>query len=310
MSTPSHRPVMVQQVVEGLAPRRDGVIVDATVGVGGHAEALLEAEPTLRLVGFDVDPTAVAVARERLARFAPRARVVHGSYRELVETLESIGVGPVDGVLFDFGVSSLQLDTPSRGFSFRHDAPLDMRFSGTGVTAGEVLAGASEEELVRVLSEFGEEPRARRLARAIVRARQREPIRSTGQLHRLVRSVLGGSRGRVDPATRTFQALRIATNSELEGIPPALDAAAHRLAPEGRLVAIAFHSLEDRLVKQALRRLAGRCICPPGTMICRCEPEELLEILTSRPLRPGDQEISENPRARSARLRIARRRRP
>jgi 16S rRNA (cytosine1402-N4)-methyltransferase len=308
MATQVHRPVMLQQVVEGLAPRPGGVIVDATVGLGGHAEALLLAEASLRLVGLDVDPAAVTLASRRLERFGERARVVRASYWDLDETLDTLGLARVDGVLFDLGLSSLQLDTASRGFSFRDDAVLDMRFSGEGVTAAELLARVSEVELARILRDFGEEPRARRVARAIVRSRLREPIRTTGQLHRVVRSVLGGARGRTDPATRTFQALRIATNRELEGITPALDAAAARLAPEGRLVAIAFHSLEDRLVKQAMRRLAGRCICPPGTVVCQCEPREMLEILTPRPLRPDESEMQSNPRARSARLRAARRR--
>jgi 16S rRNA (cytosine1402-N4)-methyltransferase len=183
-----------------------------------------------------------------------------------------------------------------------------MRFGREGATAAELLAEIGEEELVRVLREFGEEPRARRVARAITRARLRQPIRTTGELHGIVRAALGTGRSRIDPATRTFQALRIATNRELESIPSAMDQAARLLRPGGRLAVIAFHSLEDRLVKRALRRLSGRCVCPPGTFACQCHPERLLEILTPKPVTPGPEELAANPRARSAKLRVAARR--
>jgi 16S rRNA (cytosine1402-N4)-methyltransferase len=310
MAAPVHRPVLLREVIEGLAPRPGGLVVDATLGLAGHAEALLDSEPTLRLVGLDVDPDAIVLARARLHRFGERARVERASYRDLEAVLHGLGIAGVDGVLFDFGVSSLQLDDGSRGFSFRHDAPLDMRFSRDGVTAAELIRDASEENLARMLRDFGEEPRARRVARAIASARRRTPIRTTHELHRVVLQALGGRRGAIDPATRTFQALRIAVNRELDGIAPAVAAAAHSLLPEGRLAAIAFHSLEDRLVKQTLRRLSGRCVCPPGTPFCRCNPEDMLEILTPRPMRAAQDEVMDNPRSRSARLRLARRRRP
>ena len=309
MAAPLHRPVMLDPVVDLLAQRGDGVLVDATVGLGGHAEVLLERCPGATLVGLDVDREALAVAAARLARFGDRARLVRASYHDLAEVLPAQGLAAVDAVLFDLGVSSLQLDSPARGFSFRFEGPLDMRFSGEGMTAADLLAGATEEELRRILAEFGEEPRARRVARALVAARLREPLETTTDLVRVVARALGGRRGKIDPATRTFQALRIATNHELTGLPTAVERAARLLTPCGRLAVIAFHSLEDRLVKRTLRRLSGRCVCPPGTPICNCEPEPLLEILTRRPLRPSDDEVRDNPRSRSARLRAAERRR-
>jgi 16S rRNA (cytosine1402-N4)-methyltransferase len=305
MPAQTHRPVMLREVIEALAPSPGAVILDATVGLGGHAKALLESEPTLRLIGLDVDPDAVAVARESLAAFSARTTLVEVSYAELASTLQGLGVERLDGALFDLGVSSLQLDSPERGFSFRHDGPLDMRFSRAGRTAAELVAAASLDELERVLRGYGEEPRARRVARAIVAARQRGPIRTTRELRRVVLGALGPARGRIDPATRTFQALRIAVNSELEAIAPSLEQAARTLAPGGRLAVISFHSLEDRLAKLTLRRLTGRCVCPPGTFACTCNPARVLEVLTARPIRPGAAETADNPRARSARLRVA-----
>ncbi|HVN75373.1 MAG TPA: 16S rRNA (cytosine(1402)-N(4))-methyltransferase RsmH [Thermoanaerobaculaceae bacterium] len=307
MRLPEHQPVLLEQVLEALAPPPCGLVVDATVGLGGHAAALLGRFPSVRVLGLDLDPEALAAAREKLARFGERVSLVVASYWGLAEVARAHGVATADGVLFDLGVSSLQLDTPARGFSFRHDAPLDMRFGPGGETAGELLAAIGEEELVRVLRDFGEEPRARRVARAIVRARAKRTLRTTTDLRSVVASALGPARGRIDPATRTFQALRIATNRELEGIPPALEQAVRLLGPGGRLAVIAFHSLEDRLVKRTFRRLAGRCVCPPGSFACTCHPERLLEVLTPRPVTPTDVEVALNPRARSAKLRVARR---
>ena len=307
MAASEHQPVLLAQVVEALAPPATGSAVDATVGLGGHAQALLAARPGLRLLGLDVDAAALARARERLAQFGERVTLVQASYWHLAEVARTHGVAEADCVLFDLGVSSLQLDTPERGFSFRHDAPLDMRFAADGPTAGDLVATLSEGDLVHLLREFGEEPRARRVARAIVRARTEKPISTTGELRRLVHRAIGSARGRTDPATRTFQALRIATNRELEGISPAVEQAARLLRPGGRLAVIAFHSLEDRLVKRALRRLSGRCVCPPGSFACSCGQEPLLEVLTPRPLTPNEAEVAANPRARSARLRVARR---
>jgi len=303
-----HRPVLVAEVLEALAPVATGLLVDATVGLGGHAAALLARFPSARLVGLDVDPEALGVARATLEAFGQRAVVVEASYCQLEEVLAGLGVQAADGFVFDLGVSSLQLDTPERGFSFRYEAPLDMRFAPRGMTAAEWLEQASEEELVRVLREFGEEPRARRIARAIANARRRGPITTTSELRRIVLAATHPRPGRIDPATRTFQAIRIATNRELEGLPGALAQAARRLRPGGRLAVIAFHSLEDRLVKTTLRRLAGRCVCPPGTTRCQCAPEQLLAVITPKPIRPSAEEVRANPRSRSARLRVAERR--
>jgi 16S rRNA (cytosine1402-N4)-methyltransferase len=308
MCPAEHLPVLLSQVVTALKPSAGGWIVDATVGLGGHARALLEAQPGARLLGLDVDSEALALARDRLAAFGRRVVLVNASYASLAEIASAQDIANVDGVLFDLGVSSLQLDTPSRGFSFRHDGPLDMRFGRDGATVADLLTDIEEEELVRALREFGEEPRARRVARAIVRARQKQPIRTTGELNRVVHAALGQRRGRIDPSTRTFQALRIAINRELESIPSAIDQAARLLRPGGRLAVIAFHSLEDRLVKRALRRLSGRCVCPPGSFACQCRPDRLLEVLTPKPVTPGPEELADNPRARSAKLRVAARR--
>jgi len=302
-----HKPVLCAQVLEALQPPEGGVLVDATVGLGGHAHALLDRFPSLRVLGLDVDPEALAIAQRRLEEFGDRVTLVNASYWRIAEVAHAHGVRAADGVLFDLGVSSLQLDTPARGFSFRYDAPLDMRFGPGGADAAQVLAEADEEELVQMLRDLGEEPRARRVARAIVRARTKQPIDTTGELRRVVLSALGPARGRIDPATRTFQALRIATNRELEGIAPAVEQSARLLRPGGRLAVIAFHSLEDRLVKRTLRHLSGRCVCPPGSFGCTCQPERLLEVLTPRPVTPADSEVAANPRARSARLRAARR---
>jgi 16S rRNA (cytosine1402-N4)-methyltransferase len=304
----AHVPVLVDEVLAALQPRAGGVYVDATVGLGGHAAAILAREPAARVIGFDVDAAALAAAADTLRPFAERVVLVHASYLDMTARLQALGVLAPDGFVFDLGVSSLQLDTPERGFSFRFDSPLDMRFSGAGDTACDVLADASEEDLVRIFRDFGEEPRALRVARSIVRARQQGPILTTGQLHRVVRPALGERKGRIDPATRVFQALRIATNRELEGIEPALATAAHLLRPAGRLAVIAFHSLEDRLVKHTLRRLSGRCVCPPGTRFCTCNPEPTLELVERRVIRPSAEEMDGNPRARSARLRVAARR--
>lgn len=302
--------MLLAQTLEMLSLRPGMVVVDATVGLGGHSAAILGAQPDVRLVGFDVDPAALAIASRKLEPWGDRAVLVNAPYARLEQKLRELDLLSVDAILFDLGVSSLQLDTPERGFSFRHDAPLDMRFSSRGPDAAELLASASEAQLMQILRDYGEEPRARRVARAIVRARERAPITTTGELHRIVRAALGRGRGRIDPATRTFQAVRIATNRELEDLPSSLEDAAHLLKPLGRLAVIAFHSIEDRIVKQTFRRLSGRCVCPPGQMVCECGPKRLLEVLTRKPLRPSQAETDANPRARSARLRVAERRSP
>jgi len=286
-----HEPVLVAEVVEQLAPSRGGVFVDCTVGLGGHARALLEGGAT-RLIGFDRDGEAIAHAREALIAFGDRVTLEHSDYRDLAAVLDARGVGPVDGVLVDLGVSSMQLDAPDRGFTFRRDEPLDMRMDrSTGETAAEKLAAVDERTLADVIYEFGEERHARRVARAIVEVGRTKRIDTTGRLADIVRRAIP-RKGytRIDPATRTFQAIRIWVNRELDGLDGFLMRVAERLAPEGRLVVIAFHSLEDRVVKHTLRAL---------------EASGAIAIRTKRPIVPTESEIERNPRARSAKLRAA-----
>jgi 16S rRNA (cytosine1402-N4)-methyltransferase len=304
-----HQPVLTDRVVELLAPAGPGLLVDATVGLGGHAEALLRAEPEFQLVGLDRDPQALARAGERLQPFSDRVQLVEETFDRLPLVLRRLGLGAPVAVLADIGCSSLQLDSAERGFSFASDGPLDMRMGGTGPTAADLLERAEWEELVRILRDFGEERRARAIARAIVRRREQDPLRTTAQLSRLVQDVMGGRERRIHPATRTFQALRIAVNDELGQLERFLEPAIRSLKTGGRIVVISFHSLEDRIVKHTLRRLAGRCTCPPDFPVCRCNPQRVVEVLTSSPVRPDEDEIDRNPRARSARLRAAQKRR-
>ena len=287
--------MLLDAVLEWLRPRPGGRYVDCTVGNGGHAGALLERSgPDGRLLGFDADPAAIVVAGERLAPFGERATLVNASFRDIADVVEARQFGPVDGILMDLGISSRQLDAGGRGFSFRHDEPLDMRFDPTrGESAADLLAHTPENDIADILYQFGEEHRSRRVARAIVRERERAPIETTGRLLAVVESALGPKRGRVHPATKAFQALRIAVNDELGALEGALPAAASVLAPGGRLAVISFHSLEDRRVKQFFR--AG------GT-----ESAPLAE-LTRKPVVPAPEESERNPRARSAKLRVAER---
>jgi 16S rRNA (cytosine1402-N4)-methyltransferase len=283
---------MVAEVIGHLEPSRGGVFVDCTVGLGGHARALLEAGAS-RLIGFDRDPAAVAAARDALSGFGDRVEVVHADYRQVAAVLDARGVAQVDGVLADLGVSSMQLDAPGRGFSFRQDDPLDMRMDTTaGPTAAEALRDVEERTLADVIYEFGEERHSRRIARAIVAARELRPIGTTGQLADIVRRAIP-RKGytRIDPATRTFQAIRIWVNRELEGLDSFLGVATRRLADGGRIAVITFHSLEDRIVKHTLRALAAEGFG--------------LRIRTKHPVVPSESEIERNPRARSAKLRAA-----
>jgi len=283
---------MVAEVLEQLDPSRGGVFVDCTVGLGGHARALLDAGAT-RLIGFDRDPAAVEAARTALKAFGERVEVVHADYRRLNAVLDERGVGQVNGVLADLGVSSMQLDEPGRGFSFRQDDPLDMRMDTTaGPTAAEALRGVDERTLANLIYEFGEERHSRRIARAIVAARERASIETTRQLADIVRRAIPRKGySRIDPATRTFQAIRIWVNRELEGLDGFLGDAARRLAVNGRMAVITFHSLEDRIAKHTLRALQAEGFG--------------LRIRTKRPVVPGEAEIERNPRARSAKLRAA-----
>ena len=302
-----HRPVLLFEAVELLAPERGGLFVDATLGLGGHSEAILEASPDTRVLGIDRDREAMRLASDRLARFGTRFRAAHANFRDIERVLAEAGETEVSGVLADLGVSSLQFDTPERGFSFRHDAPLDMRMDASGEeeTAAELLERLPEEEIARILYEYGEERKSRRIARWIVERRERgEPLKTTTELAELVARAVGYKRGeRIHPATRTFQALRIAVNRELEGLGEFIETAVDLLQTQGWLAVISFHSLEDRVVKRALRRLSGYCECDRRAPVCACGARRVVEILTRRPLTAGEPELEENPRARSAKLR-------
>jgi 16S rRNA (cytosine1402-N4)-methyltransferase len=303
--------VLLQETLESLAPERGGLFVDATLGLGGHSEAILEATTETRVIGLDRDREALSLASERLARFGTRFQAVHANHSDIARVLAEAGETAASGVLADLGVSSLQFDKGERGFSFRQDAPLDMRMDAGSdeETAAELLARLPEEEIARIIFEYGEERRSRRIARWIVERRERgEPIERTQELAELVARASGHKRHeRTHPATRTFQALRIAVNRELEGLADFIETAVALLQPAtGRLAVISFHSLEDRIVKQTLRRLSGYCECNPRAPRCTCGARKAVEILTRRPVVPSDAEMDENPRARSAKLRACR----
>jgi len=290
----THVPVMTAEVLEFLRPERGGLFVDCTVGLGGHSRALLEAGAT-RVIGLDRDPDALARARETLAPWGDRVELVHADYRAIEAVLDARQIARVDGALADLGVSSMQFDAPGRGFSFQRDEPLDMRMDQTaGDTAADLVARSSERELADAIFQYGEERFSRRIARAIVAARQEAPVATTGRLASIVRRAIP-RRGpmRIDPATRTFQALRIWVNRELDGLDRFVEAAARRLRAGVRLVVITFHSLEDRIVKHTLRALHQR--------------DGVVQVLTKKPLVAGDEEVERNPRARSAKLRAAER---
>jgi 16S rRNA (cytosine1402-N4)-methyltransferase len=291
----THVPVLCAEVLQQLRPERGGLFVDCTVGLGGHARALLEAGAT-RVLGLDRDEAALARARETLAPWGDRVALAHADYRDLGAVLDARGIGRVDGTLADLGVSSMQFEAPGRGFSFQRDEPLDMRMDqSSGDTAAALVARASERELADAIFQFGEERFSRRIARRIVDARAEAPVDTTGRLAAIVRRAVP-HRGhmRIDPATRTFQALRIWVNRELDGLDAFLATALERLTAGARLAVITFHSLEDRIVKHTLRALAQRQDIP-------------IQVLTKKPIVPGDDEVQSNPRARSAKLRVAER---
>ncbi len=302
-----HTPVLLKEAVTQLALRRGGLYVDCTVGGGGHAREILRAcGPEGQLVGLDWDEEAIPQARERLSEWGARVQLVRANYVELERVLMSLGVTTVDGVLFDLGVSSRQFDAPERGFSFQREGPLDMRMSRQlGATARDVLRTASLEELARIFRIYGEEKRARAIARKIVSEREHAPVETTTQLAQLVERVLGPKRRAIHPATRVFQALRIAVNHELDNLKRGLEAATKFLKSGGRLAVISFHSLEDRIVKQYFAEQSSGCICPPDLPACVCGRQPVLRVVTRKPLTPGEAEIRANPRARSAKLRVA-----
>jgi len=302
---------MVNEVVELLRPAPGNVIVDCTVGGGGHASALLpRIVPGGRLIGIDRDPRTLATARDRLAPFGDAVTLVHGNFGDLGVILAGLDLGGVDAVLFDLGVSSFQLDEPERGFTYRTDAPLDMRMDpGSPTSAAEIVNTWPAQELARILREFGEERWAGRIAAAIVRAREKAPLSTTGELAAVVKDAIPAAarRSGPHPARRTFQALRIAVNAELDALQQGLAAAIDALLPGGRVAVISFHSLEDRIVKRTFAELAAGCRCPPELPECRCGRQARLRVLTRKPVTPTHDEVAANPRARSARLRAAER---
>jgi 16S rRNA (cytosine1402-N4)-methyltransferase len=310
----SHYPVLYHEIIHALQPKREGFYIDATLGAGGHAWGLLDvSSPSGRLLGIDIDPLALELARERLAPFGERVAIVQASYVSLSEIHVRFGLPAIDGILIDLGVSSMQLDTAERGFSFRMDGPLDMRFDpDSDVRAVDLVNNLTEAELARVLTDYGEERAARQIARAIVKAR---PVNTTFELAEIIARSSTTSRQmstnrrrskqrRIHPATRSFQALRIAVNKELEALESFLPQAVQVLAAGGRLAVISYHSLEDRIVKSYFRSMSRECICPPRQPICTCDHRRSIVEINRRPIRPGAKELSQNPRSRSALLRV------
>ena len=302
---PLHCPVMLAESLQFLQVAAGGVYVDGTLGEGGHTLGILQqSEPDGLVLGIDRDPRSVEASRERLIHYGNRVMLVHGNYADMQRIADRRGIAAANGILLDLGFSSHQVDLPGYGFSFQRDEPLDMRYDPVGATAADFLNTANETVLADVIFQYGEERRSRAIARAIVNGR---PIATTGQLANLVARALGGRRGGRHPATRTFQALRISANQELEHLSAGLAAATELLAPGGRLVVISYHSLEDRLVKGWLDREAATCVCPPELPVCACEHQPRLRSVRRRITRPTDAEQSSNPRSRSARLRVAER---
>ena len=302
-----HQTVLLRESVEILNLRSGGLYVDATLGLGGHAEEILSVSHDVRLIGIDQDTEAIRLAEERLGRFGERIRIVHANFTDIKSVVQDLGYEGVDGVLADLGVSSLQLDRAERGFSFRFDAPLDMRMDTTSglETAADLLATLTETEIADIIYRFGEERASRRIARRIVEKREAgQPIETTRQLAELVeRSVRRSPKEKIHPATRTFQALRIAVNRELEFLEPFILDSIDILKVEGRLAIITFHSLEDRVVKRTFQRMSGKCSCPPRIPQCMCGARKVVEILTKKPVVPNEVEIATNARSRSAKLR-------
>ncbi|MEW5957235.1 MAG: 16S rRNA (cytosine(1402)-N(4))-methyltransferase RsmH [Chloroflexota bacterium] len=302
-----HEPVLLAEVITALQPHAGGVYIDGTVGAGGHALSILnESAPAGRLFGFDRDQSALELAKQRLLQFGARVHLLHSNFDQLSRLARQHHLPPADGILLDLGVSSMQVDQPERGFSFQADGPLDMRMDNTaGPTAADLVNRLPETELANLIYRYGEERHSRRIARAIVRAR---PLKQTGELARLIvqasRTGKGQKQAKIHPATRTFQALRIAVNDELGALERALPQAIELLKPGGRLAVISFHSLEDRIVKQFFKQEAQDCICPPDQPVCTCRHKATIRIITKRPIMPSLAELDRNPRARSAKLRV------
>ncbi len=311
MNRPYHVPVLAGEVVRWLDPQPGHIVVDATAGGGGHSLLLgQKIAPDGVLVAIDQDPAALVATQAKLHDLSPTIIPIQGNFRRIAELLDTHAIPGANGILLDLGVSSHQLDAGYRGFSFRQDAPLDMRMDPSGdVSARHLLAQADESEISRILLEWGEERWAVRIARFIVEAREKRPIETTGDLVEVVKAAVPRKAWPRDihPATRTFQALRIAVNDELGALEEGLEGAISKLLPAGRLAVIAYHSLEDRIVKRTFLRLSGRCQCPPDRPACECGARREVEVVTRKPVTPGDEEIRENPRSRSAKMRVAER---
>ena len=304
----THKSVLLDECIEALNIRPDGVYVDGTLGRAGHSKEIVQKLTTGRLICIDRDMAAIDAAKERLAPWMERVTLVHGNFADLGEVLREKEIIGVDGMLFDLGVSSPQLDDASRGFSYMQDAPLDMRMDKTAaLTAYEVVNAWSYEELRRILFEYGEERYAPAIAKAIVRARETRPVETTLELVDLIKSAMppAALREKQHPAKRSFQAIRIAVNGELDALPPMLKSATEALNPGGRLAVITFHSLEDRIVKRTMQDMARGCTCPPEFPVCICGKKPKLKLLTRKPIVSGEAELEDNPRARSAKLRVA-----
>ena len=306
-----HASVLLHETVDALSPERGGTYVDCTAGGGGHSYEIARRLPEGgRLISLDRDPDAIAAATERLREFGDRVTLVKSDYSDVGAVLDDLGAGPVNGVMWDLGVSSFQLDEGERGFSYMKDAPLDMRMDRSGgITAADVVNGYSAEELKRIIWEYGEEKFAGPVARNIVKAREKKRIETTGELAALIAEAMPAAARRAEaqhPAKRTFQAIRIEVNGELDQIEPSIRAAVERLSPGGIAAVITFHSLEDRIVKRTFADLSTGCTCPPGFPVCVCGRKPVVELVTKKPVVPSRDEEAENPRARSAKLRIVR----
>ena len=299
---------MLDECLEALAIKPDGIYLDGTLGRAGHSLEIVKRLTTGRLIGIDRDETAIAAAQERLADYADRVTLVHSNFDRVGEILDELGIDGADGMLFDLGVSSPQLDDAERGFSYRHDAPLDMRMDRTAaLCAREVVNEWSYEELRRILFAYGEERYAPLIAKHIVQKREEAPIETTLQLAEIIKAAMPPSalREKQHPAKRSFQAIRIAVNGELDALPPMLEAAADKLHTGGRLAVISFHSLEDRVIKQTMQALATGCTCPPNFPVCVCGKKPKMKLISRKPIVSGEAELAYNPRARSAKLRVA-----
>ena len=304
----THQPVLLNECIQGLAIRPEGVYVDGTLGRAGHSREIAKRLTTGRLLCIDRDQAAIDAAEERLAPWRDRVTLIHSNFDRLGDILREEGIAGVDGMLFDLGVSSPQLDDPSRGFSYMQDAPLDMRMDASApLTAREVVNGWSYEELRRILFDYGEERYAPAIAKAICRRREERPVETTLELVEVIKSAMPSAalREKQHPAKRSFQAIRIAVNGELDALPPMLNAAAEHLNAGGRLAVISFHSLEDRIIKKTMQELATGCTCPPNFPVCVCGKTPKMKLISRKPITPGDRELTENPRARSAKLRVA-----